>query len=217
MRLTDASLKALRLPPAGQRYDVRDDAQPGLVVRVSSTGVKTFAVYRRLKGHNPVRITIGRWPAVTLRTARGLARREVDALASGTDLRPARRAAKAKGLTVRSILEEYLHLHARRHKASYQADVRRMLGYELKPLADKAVNSIAGMAVVEWHRKFASRAVADKAGRVLRALLKFADGHHDLRGPDGRVATDALRTLRLWTKPKRKKPIVRDTLAWRCG
>ena len=113
MRLTDASLKALRLPPAGQRYDVRDDAQPGLVVRVSSTGVKTFAVYRRLKGHNPVRITIGRWNAVSLRTARSLARREVDALASGTDLRPARRAAKAKGLTVRSILEEYLHLHAR--------------------------------------------------------------------------------------------------------
>ena len=52
---------------------------------------------------------------------------------------------------------------------------------------------------------------------MLRALLKFADGHHDLRGPDGKVATDALRTLRLWTKPKRKKTIVRDMLAWRAA
>ena len=31
------------------------------------------------------------------------------------------------------------------------------------------------------------------------------------------MATDVLRTLRLWTKPKRKKTIVRDMLAWRAA
>ena len=118
-------------------------------------------------------------------------------------------------MTLRAILEEYLHLHARRHKPAYQAALRRMIDAELKPLADKAVNSIDGSMVVEWHRKFASRTSADKAGRMMRALLKFADGQHDLRGPDGKVATDVLRTLRLWTKPRRRKTIVRDMLAWR--
>ncbi len=215
MRLTDDRIKSLSLPPAGERIDIRDDVLPGLVLRVASTGIKTFTVYRRLKGHNPVRVTIGRWPAVSVKTARERARREIDALASGTDTRPARRAAKAKGMTVRSILEEYLRLHSRRHKAAYQRDLRRMINAELKPLADKAVTSIDGGAVVEWHRKFASRPVADKAGRVLRALLRFAAGHHDLRGPDGKVASEALGTLRLWAKPKRKKTIVRDMLAWR--
>jgi integrase len=217
MRLTDDRIKSLPLPPAGRRIDIHDDALPGLVLRVASTGIKTFTVYRRLKGHNPVRVTIGRWPAVSVKTARERARREIDALASGTDTRPARRAAKAKGMTVRSILEEYLRLHAQRHKAAYQRDLRRMINAELKPLADKAVTSIDGGTVVEWHRKFASRAVADKAGRVLRAVLRFAAGHHDLRGPDGKVASEALGTLRLWAKPKRKKTIVRDMLAWRAA
>jgi hypothetical protein len=48
----------------------------------------------------------------------------------------------------------------------------------------------------------------------LRAVLRFAAGHHDLKGPDGKVASEALGTLRLWVKPKRKKTIVRDMLAW---
>ncbi len=151
----------------------------------------------------------------SLETARRLARKEIDALASGTDTRPAKRAARVKGLTLRSVLEEYLRLHARRHKPSYQADLRRMIDAELRPLADKAVAAVDGGAVVEWHRKFASRAVADKAGRVLRALLRYAAGHHDLRGPDGKVASEPLGTLRLWAKPKRKKTIVRDMQAWR--
>ena len=68
--------------------------------------------------------------------------------------------------------------------------------------------------MVAWHAKFVSRARADKAARVLKAVLRFASDRHDLRSAEGKVATDALRTLRLWSKPKRKKTIVRDMLAW---
>ena len=34
---------------------------PGLQLRVSATGVKTFSVYRRLKAGEPERVTLGRF------------------------------------------------------------------------------------------------------------------------------------------------------------
>jgi integrase len=92
-----------------------------------------------------------------------------------------------------------------------------MIDAELKPLADKAVAQIGSADVVEWHRKFTSRAVADKAGRSLKAILRYANSHHGLRGPDGKVASEVLSTLRLMAKPVRKKTIVRDMNAWRAA
>src|SRR5262249_40764112 len=156
----------------------------------------------------------GRGRVLSQGRARKLARIEINDLASGIDTRLARRVAKARGATLRQILDEYLALHARRHKHAYQRDLRRMIDAELKPLADKAVAQIGGADIVDWHRRFSSRAVADKAGRSLKAILRYASSHHDLRGPDGKVATDALSTLRLMVKPVRKKTIVRDMNAW---
>jgi hypothetical protein len=51
-KLTDRALKALK--PKGRRYDVRDPETPGLVVRVSLTGSRSFTLQARFPGSGGV-------------------------------------------------------------------------------------------------------------------------------------------------------------------
>lgn len=70
MHLTDPSFRRLRVPDSG-RVTYTDDAVPGFGVRVSSSGVKSFVL---LIGRSRKRITIGRYPTITLAEARAKAR-----------------------------------------------------------------------------------------------------------------------------------------------
>ena len=48
--LTDRTLKALKPAPAGKRYEKRDGLVPGLLVRVTETGKRTFMLQTRYPG-----------------------------------------------------------------------------------------------------------------------------------------------------------------------
>ena len=50
VNFTKAALDSLPLPPAGQRATYHDSKQPGLQVRVTANGVKTFSVFARAAG-----------------------------------------------------------------------------------------------------------------------------------------------------------------------
>lgn len=80
--LTDRRLKALKAAPEGERYMVWDGQQPHLAMRVTENGTRTFIVYKRANGRL-VGITIGKYPAVPLATARKRAREILDTLAEG--------------------------------------------------------------------------------------------------------------------------------------
>ncbi|UCI07384.1 tyrosine-type recombinase/integrase [Mesorhizobium sp. B1-1-8] len=71
MRLTDIAVRALQAPNTGQKT-YSDEALPGFGVRVSQGGTKTFVV---VCGPTRERITIGRFPIITLSEARTEAKR----------------------------------------------------------------------------------------------------------------------------------------------
>ncbi|MHB1245997.1 MAG: tyrosine-type recombinase/integrase [Sulfuriferula sp.] len=62
-------IKGLPLPDSGVRVDYQDTKTAGLQLRVTSKGVKTFSFLRRING-SLERITLGRFPEVTLEQAR---------------------------------------------------------------------------------------------------------------------------------------------------
>lgn len=66
------TIRALEVlaPPAAGRVTYHDAATPGLSLRVSATGAKTFAILARPKGKRPERITLGRFPKLSLEAAR---------------------------------------------------------------------------------------------------------------------------------------------------
>ena len=66
------ALNALSLPTTG-RAVYHDTTTPGLSLRVSSTGTKTFTILARPKGKRPERKTLGRFPKLSLEAARVMA------------------------------------------------------------------------------------------------------------------------------------------------
>lgn len=69
MHLNDVGLRSLKPPVTGQ-VDYWDDGLPGFGCRVSQGGAKTF-----LLKHDNRRITLGRYPVISLQDARGEAKR----------------------------------------------------------------------------------------------------------------------------------------------
>ena len=71
VHLTDIVVRALKAPASGQTTYL-DASMPGFGIRVSQGGAKTWTV---VHGRNRRRITIGRYPVVSLQLARSEARR----------------------------------------------------------------------------------------------------------------------------------------------
>src|SRR5580658_9996451 len=66
MRLTEISIKALKAPSHGQ-VSYTDDTLPGFGVRVSQGGIKAFVL---VYGPSRRRVTLGRYPIISLKDAR---------------------------------------------------------------------------------------------------------------------------------------------------
>ena len=212
-RLTDATVRNAAIPDKG-RYELVDN-DSGVMLRITAEGAKSWCVRRRVKGGPPMRITLGAYPALSLAEARRLARKAITDLLSGVDPRGRMRADAVQEMTLAGALGGYLELRKARLKASTAASYHKLMARELKPLADISVKTLTGEAVVRWHGRFASRSNADRAARLLRAVLRYAHDRHGLAAPEGRVATDVLRSLRLWTPARRKTRMVADMTAWR--
>jgi integrase len=84
--LTDRTVKALKPAKAGKRYDVSDSVVPGLAVRVTDSGQRTFVLIARFPGSkNPTRRALGDYGALTLEQARHNARHWLEMLRRGVD------------------------------------------------------------------------------------------------------------------------------------
>lgn len=97
------------LPPAlpGKRDEYRDEATPGLWLRVSATGVKTYAVLARAKGGALERVTIGTADKLTPENARDRAKKIIADLTTGVS-HAAEAKAKRGALTFDELIEGYL-------------------------------------------------------------------------------------------------------------
>jgi integrase len=103
-QLTDRSIAAFKPAAPGKRQLHYDALVPGLAIRVTDTGAKSFVLVGRFPGStNPTARAIGRVGAVTLLSARARAREWLAQLAQGIDPASADRNAD----TFRAVAEEY--------------------------------------------------------------------------------------------------------------
>jgi integrase len=82
-RLTAIAVEKLG-PPAAGRIEVHDAEVPGLVLRISSSGVKSWSFTYRVKSEAR-RLTLGQYPGVSLKLARDRAREARGAVQRGGD------------------------------------------------------------------------------------------------------------------------------------
>lgn len=97
-KLTKALIDNMPLVETGQ-VTVMDTATPGFGIRVGATS-KTFIVVKRLPHRTPQRITLGRYGALTVDTARKLAIEALAKLSGGVDINTSKRAVKEEKMAL---------------------------------------------------------------------------------------------------------------------
>src|SRR4051812_13155621 len=122
--LNAASIRSIKAPAAG-RIDYFDDATPGLSLRITANDVGTWTVFYRDKHARQKRLTLGRYPAVSLADARDLARDAQRDVAMGGDPVLHKRAAR-EVLSFGQLATEYIEHHAQPNKRSWAEDARQL-------------------------------------------------------------------------------------------
>ncbi|TXG97398.1 MAG: DUF4102 domain-containing protein [Rhodocyclaceae bacterium] len=167
------AISALTPPPAGKRETYLDAKTPGLQIRVTETGAKTFSVYRRIKGGQPERITLGKFPAMTVEQARKQASIINASIADGANPAEAKRAHKTE-LTFGDLFKEYGDRHGKK-KRSWDTD-QSLYANHLQAISSKKLSSINKADV---SRILSDLDKAGKAGATInnvRALVSSVFG-----------------------------------------
>ena len=168
LNFTKEALQGLPTPETGKRAVYLDAKTTGLQIRVTDTGAKTFSVYRRIKGGKPERITLGRFPAMTIEQARKQAARINAEIEEGSNPAQVKRAHREE-MTFAELFKEYGERHGNK-KRSWKTD---------QSLYANHLQSIAPHKLTKVTRKMISRILSDldKAGKAgatvnnIRALI----------------------------------------------
>lgn len=175
LKFTARTVETIRAVP-GRQVDYFDAALPGLALRVTETGRKSWTVFYRTAARRLRRLTIGRYPIVTLAKARVLAHAALRAAAAGED--PATdKSAVRSGETVADLAKEYIERHAKKHKRSWEEDQRKLEVDVLPTWRSRKVKSLTRRDVRDLIEAIADRGAPIAANRVLalvRKMLNFA-------------------------------------------
>jgi integrase len=138
-RMTEARVDAAPPPASGSAYYYDLDV-PGLALRVTAKGVRTFVLVKKISGVTQ-RITLGRWPGLKLADARRAAARINGEIAAGLDPVALRRAARARAETCSDLWPLYL-ANIKRKNRSWERDEHRWKAEVAPRIGRKPLSSI---------------------------------------------------------------------------
>lgn len=120
VNFTKSTIESFPMPAKGKRLYFYDIKTRGLGISITPAGTKTFIVYRWVKG-KPERITLGRFPDLTIEQARRIAMEANADIARGDNPNDKRRLEKAE-MTFGTMICEYLERYAKVYKKSWKGD-----------------------------------------------------------------------------------------------
>lgn len=174
-KLTVAAVEKIR-PPASGRLEIFDELMPGLALRVTDKGRKSWSVMFRLHG-KLVRMTLGIYPVLKLDRARAAARAALLAVQEGRDPRTERAARVAD--TVETVAADFIEKHAKRHTRSW-AEAERIFehdilpavtGADARPWRDRPIGAIAQRDIIDLLDAYEDRPYM--GNRVIAAVRKL--------------------------------------------
>lgn len=183
--LTDRFIHACKPAPSGKRLDFADAVVPGLVLRVTDRGHKSFVLRCRypLNPENPTRRALGDYGALTLEEARDKARTWLALIGKGIDPKIAEDRLRAEAqrrqiTTFGAVAADFLDRHAAGFSRPKEA--RRIVeGEFVKPWASRPATEIMPEEVAAAIRAIVKRGArhqAHNAFSLLRLLFRWAIG-----------------------------------------
>lgn len=183
INFTKAALDALPLPANGKRSYYYDTKLRGLGVAVTGGGTKSLIVYRWVSG-KPERVTLGRYPDLSLEQARRMAAEVNATIAKGENPNDKRRADRAE-ITFGGMFVEYLERHAKIHKKAWQEDEAQNKRH-LSSWSKRKLSNITRNDIQKLHQEIGREKGQYTANRLL-ALLS--------------IVFNKAREFGLWEKP----------------
>jgi integrase len=180
VKLTDTAIRSYA--PRAAQYSVGDAACPGLCVRITPKGVKSFAFAYRNKATGKVEwLTIGRYPDVPLTRAREAAHDARKTVANGgTPLTPKvqRAEAQKKTKTYAEVVELYYatRLESLRTGGKVRQTLQRIgrtYGWNDRPVATITDDDAAAMLFDIAERR-GKKPMANQTKHLLHAMFKWA-------------------------------------------
>ena len=174
VRLTVLGVEKLRPDPA-KRLEIGDAKLTGLYLVVQPSGAKSWAVRGRLS-NQPIKVTLGAYPVLSLEEARRRAGEALDQLALGRDPRQIRAEARTaeerrRNETVGAILDEFEKRHAGKLKSGREA--MRLLRRELADWHDRSIHGIGRKDVLKVLDAAVDRGAETMANRCLAHVRKL--------------------------------------------
>jgi len=165
MHLSDRTIAALKAPSGGQA-EYRDDTLAGFSVRVSKGGTKTFTI---VYGSPRKRVTLGRYPIITLAQAREKARKLLPHRMLHGDAPP--------DLTFEDAMTLFLKVHCAEHnRPSTAREIERLLRRHFLPrLGPRALKDISTQDILHiTDGMLGTPTEANNAHAALRTLFRWA-------------------------------------------
>ena len=156
-----------RLKPSNQRQEIPDAGLSGLYLVVQPTGIKSFAVRYRYDGR-PRKLTIGRFPQLSIQEARIRAREALERLSYGDD--PGRQ--KDNPERFEAAFSIFMQRHVSQTKGTYETN--RIYKHDLLPkFKGTYLSQVARRDVISLLDDIVDRGSPIMANRVLAVLRKF--------------------------------------------
>ena len=164
---TKAILQNLSIPTSNKRNYYYDTKIRGLALRITSSNIKTFVVYRWVNG-KPERVTLGRFPDLTIEQARKKATEVNAVIATGRNPREEIKLTKSE-LTVEELFSYYLENYSKIHKKSYMNELRQYESF-IRKWNKYKLSEITTPKITELHAEIGNHNGRYEANRVLALL-----------------------------------------------
>lgn len=161
------TLDSLALPKPGKRLYVYDTKVRGLELMVTDQGKKSFKVYRKLKD-KPIRVTLGKYPELSIEQARHEAQKIITEILKGKNPNEEKKKLRAE-TSFGDMFSIYMERYSKHHKKTWKDDARnvsRFLGHWFQ----RKLSSITKQEVQALHEKIRSENGLYQANRLLERI-----------------------------------------------
>lgn len=217
MRITKTFVDKITPPPPkkdgkSDQAFYRDSAIAGFGLRVTSGGVKSFIIEKRING-KVKRITLGRYGNITVEQARKQAMLYLGEIVTGNDPIAEKKNKQIAKTTLLDAFDDYL-LTRKDLKDSTIHDYKRSINGPFKEWQNKALTDITKDMIELKHSTMGktTKARANNAMRVLRAVFNHAiSKYEDANGnPIIQInPVDRLSQTRAWYNIKSRQTLIK--------
>lgn len=167
INFTKGELERAKPAAKGGRDYYYDTREKGLLLAVTSTGTKTFYLYKRIDG-KPERLMLGRFPDLSVENARKKAAAAKGQVAMGENPQKARHAIRDE-MTFSALFDDYMKKYSKVHKRSWAYDEREVNKF-LRHWFKRKISSIEKPEVVRLHAKIGKENGPYQANRILERI-----------------------------------------------